>query len=91
MGELGLTRADFAGQDFEVWPENWTPLMVFGAMKDQWRVGPNGPYALDYAALPEVWRRCHIAPDRRDEIFDALQEMVPAALQEIRRRAKRST
>lgn len=87
LSELGLKRADFENDVFQVWPENWKAFLIFEAMSDQWRVGPNGPYALDYSALSEVWARYKIPEDAKDEIFQLIREMVPAALKAIRDRA----
>lgn len=46
---IGLEREDIAdNSNFEVWPENWTPFLVFSEVSTQWRVGMNGPTGLDY-------------------------------------------
>lgn len=63
-----------------VWPENRTALAVFQAMRTQWRVGINGRTGLDYAALPEVWRRCGVSHSQRDDVFNDLQFLELAAL-----------
>lgn len=55
-------------------------MQVFAAMRTQWRVGMSGPTGLDYAALPEVWRRCQVAPHQRNEVFLDLQVLEQAAL-----------
>ena len=39
-------------------PEHATPLAIFQCMAGQWRMGPGGPIALDYTALPVVCARC---------------------------------
>lgn len=87
IGELGLTEDDFAGQVFEVWPENWLPLQVLSAMQTQWRCGPAGVIGLDYNVLPEMWRRCKVPLADRDSVFRDLQVMEDAALAELRRPA----
>jgi hypothetical protein len=82
----GLTAADFVKEDVEVWQVNWASVSVMVAMQDQWRVGPNGPYALDYCALNEVWERLRIPKKKRDRVFNDLRIMVPEALKTIRKR-----
>lgn len=66
-----------------VWPENRQAVVVFLAMRTQWRVGMGGFTGMDYAALPEVWRRTKTPPGDRDEIFEALRVMEIGALNEI--------
>jgi hypothetical protein len=77
----GLTLEEAAGEVTEIWPDNAQAVTVFAAMGTQWRFGMAGPTGLDYAALPEVWRRTHTAPAERDEVFDCLRIMEEAALQ----------
>lgn len=67
-----------------VWPENWDSVQVFISLGTQWTVGPGGPIGLVYASLPVVLRRWRIPLDRRDAVFDDLQVMEGAALEEMR-------
>lgn len=84
---MGLTVEEASTPPTEVWPDNVESHNVFVAMSSQWRAGFNGATGLDYAALPEVWRRCRVPPARRDEVFDDLRTMEDAALKEMRRRS----
>lgn len=77
---LGLTPAHFEGRAVLVWPENRPTVRMFLAMGTQWLYGPSGPVGLNYAALPELWERLHVAPNERDDIFSGLQAMEHAAL-----------
>ena len=63
-----------------IWPDNRPALVVFLAMRTQWRTGMAGPTGLDYAALPELWRRCGIKAAERDGVFADLQTLELAAL-----------
>lgn len=63
-----------------VWPENRQAVIVFVAMRTQWRVGPAGATGLDYSVLPEVWRRTKTAPADRNDVFASLQVLEGAAL-----------
>ncbi|MGJ7497459.1 DUF1799 domain-containing protein [Variovorax sp. RT4R15] len=71
----------------EVWPDNWQALIVFTTMSTQWR-GSNGPTGFDYGVLPEIWRRTKTPIDTRDEVFDCLQVMELAALEQMRSKPK---
>ena len=73
----------FEGPPTKVWPENRESVLVFMSLRTQWRSGFNGPTGLDYAVLPEAWRRLKIAPDRRDAVFADLQVLEAAALAAI--------
>lgn len=79
-----MTLADFDEGPFEVWPDCWQSLMVFVALRTQWRVGFSGPTGLDYSALPEVWRRTKTAPADRDDVFADIEVMQDAALEVMR-------
>lgn len=77
---LGLTPSAFEGPAVLVWPENRQTVRVFLAMRTQWTYGQNGPVGLNYSSLPEVWRRLHVPPAERDDVFNGLQIMEHAAL-----------
>lgn len=49
---IGLLPEDMEGEfDAICCTENWDSARAFEAMRTQWRVGPGGPYGLDYTAL----------------------------------------
>lgn len=56
------------------------------AMQTQWRVGPGGAYGLDYNVLPLIWKRLRVSREKRDRVFDDLQEMESAALAEMNKK-----
>lgn len=80
VGVLGLKPEDFAGPATLVWPENRRSVEVFLAMRTQWRYSFGGASGLDYSALPEIWRRAHVPPGERDQVFADLQTLEMAAL-----------
>ena len=82
---FGLT-VDEASAEVEVWPDNLHAANVFIAMGTQWvRAGMNGePTGLNYASLPEIWRRTKVPPAIRDTVFDDLRVMEEAAIRQIR-------
>lgn len=57
-------------------------MIVFLAMRRQRRTaGIGGAFiGLDYAALPEVWRRTKTRKRDRDEVFASLQVIEDAAV-----------
>lgn len=74
----------------EVWPDNQQALAVFISMCTQWRTGMAGPVGLDYAVLPEIWRRTKTPPQDRDDAFDCLRVMEDAALTFFRHAAEKA-
>jgi hypothetical protein len=73
----------FESSPVTVWPENRTSVLVFMAMRTQWRYSHGGPAGMDYAALAEVWRRLKVQPSERDSVFVDLQLMESVALSEM--------
>ncbi|AKJ28843.1 DUF1799 domain-containing protein [Caldimonas brevitalea] len=81
LAAVGLTWADVADQfEVEVWPDNWPAAVVFSSLQTQWRVGPGGPYGLDYSAIPDVLRMSSVPRSQWPEVFEAVQVMEAAAL-----------
>lgn len=68
-----------------VWPENRQSVLLFNAMRTQWRAAMGGYTGLDYGVLPEVWRRLKVPPADRDSMFADLQVLEDAALEEMRK------
>lgn len=66
-------------EDFAVDPDNWDTLTAWLRVQTQWRVGMSGPVGLDYVAVDVVLRRLGLGGD----VFDGLQIMERAALQEL--------
>lgn len=63
---------------------------VFLSMSTQWRMGPNGPIGLDYAAIPAVMSLLNVKKKSRSRLFRDLQVIEYAALEEMsRQRAKK--
>lgn len=64
----------------ELWPEHATPVAIFIRMRGQWRLGPGGPIALDYAALDTVGRLMRIGPRQQRAAFEPLRALEAHAL-----------
>lgn len=74
-----LPADDSAGDDFEVYPENWDALLLFLALQTQWRTGGmGGRLGLDYPAVEVVMRLRQVSDQAG--MFSHLQAMEIAAL-----------
>lgn len=80
MAAFGLTAADLAEEDLQVWPDLWPALRVFEALGTQWRIAPGGPYGLDYTALPVVASMLGIGRRALGALFPDLRAMEAEAL-----------
>lgn len=76
---LFLTREDVEDtSDFEVWPENWIPFLVFSEVSTQWRVGAGGATGLDYG--PVKWVMGLMKVKKKYEVLRAIRTMESSAL-----------
>jgi hypothetical protein len=74
-----LTREDVEDtSDFEIWPENWVPFLVFSEVSTQWRVGAGGATGLDYVAVKWVMGLMKIK--KKYEVLRAIRTMESSAL-----------
>ena len=74
-----LTREDVEDtSDFEIWPENWIPFLVFSELWTQWRVGPGDPIGLDYVAVK--WVMALMKVKKKYEVLRAIRTMESSAL-----------
>jgi hypothetical protein len=83
----------------EVWPDNIQTVNVFIAMLTQWNcvvippvIGLNKAIpgkliktGLNYACLPEIWRRTKTPVKDRDGIFEDIRIMEDAAMEEMQK------
>ncbi len=76
---LYMTREDVEDtSDFEIWPENWMPFLVFSEVSTQWRVGAGGATGLDYVAVKWVMGLMKIK--KKYEVLRAIRTMESSAL-----------
>lgn len=80
MRHLGFEPEDYAGQGFEVWPENWQAFELFCDLRTQWRVGAVGATGLDYNTLFHKMDRMRLAPDEYEELERDIRTMEHEAL-----------
>lgn len=81
--DLGLTEEDFPPPEVDLWPENWPPIDMFCRISNQWRVGPNGPVALDYNVVFHELDRAGMSGETYDEMMASLRVIESTALSEI--------
>jgi hypothetical protein len=84
----GLTREDFAGVEgfntFWVFPQNWQAVSIFSRdLSTQWRLGFSGPSGLDYSAVMSVFRIRRVPRSQWEDLFDCLQIMEAARLNQL--------
>ena len=86
MQALGLTPADYEGDEFEVWPENWPAFSLFHNMQTQWRTGAAGPTGLDYAVLFTWVDRLKITAEEFEQFISDIQVMEFSALEAMNKK-----
>lgn len=60
---------------FWVFPEHQTAVVLFEAMRTQWRSGFSGPTGLDYAVLPSLFRLHGVKRSQQRKLFEDLRVM----------------
>lgn len=79
--ELGLVVEDYVEPEVEVWAENWDAIQLFIRFNTQWRVGPQGPYALDYSVIQQ--ELVDLPSQVRADLMSGLRVIEQAALGQI--------
>jgi len=85
---MGFELEDFAGDAYEVWPENWPAWCLYMQVAGQWRAGFGGAYALDYGVVILLLNRQNLPPDEWQQMFDDLRVIESAALDAMARRSR---
>lgn len=83
LAGTGFTVADYADDDFELWPENMPAIHLFSSLSTQWRHGMNGPTGLDYNVLFSRMDRMKLSERDYDWLFDDVQVIEREALSAI--------
>ena len=73
------------GQTIEVWPDNLEAVNLFIQVMGQWRMGFNGPVALDYVSVDVVMRIEQIPIANQSRLLSELRIMEDSALSQIAR------
>jgi len=77
-GELSLDD----GNEFWLWPDNEETFLFWMAIQTQWSTGMAGPTGLNYQSIEICMRRRRVPPGERDRLFELVQAMERAALDE---------
>lgn len=80
MAALGLTLDDIEEEEVEIWPDSWRSLLLFEAMRTQWRLGQGGPSGLDYTAVQATASMLGIKRHDLGRMFPDLRIMEHEAL-----------
>ena len=83
MAQAGFTPEDYDTEPVEVWPENWPAWSLFCELSGQWRVGMNGPTALDYTPLFHRMNRLGLVGDEWEQRFADIRVIERAALEQM--------
>ena len=84
---IGLHREDVEDTTpVEIWPENMLPFTVFNEVSSQWRVGANGPTALDQTFVFMYMDRMGIKYKKQLEVIRAIKVMERAALNQMNKK-----
>jgi hypothetical protein len=83
MKYFGLSPDDYS--EVHVFPDNVQAHNLFVTMGTQWRVGPAGPYGLDYLVLYQKMDRMGLSSERYEALEAEIRIMEDAALEEMRK------
>ena len=84
---IGLMRDDVEDTSVtEIWPENMLPFQVFNEISSQWRVGMNGPTALDQNFAFSYMDRMGLRHKKQLEVIRAIKVMERAALTQMNKK-----
>lgn len=67
----------------QLWPENVRPVEIFIGLRTQWRIAHCGRTGLDYGVIPTTLRMMGIHRKEWPALFEALQVLEDAALDEM--------
>lgn len=74
----------------EVWPDNAQAIRLFTTVSTQWRVGPTGPYGLDYNVLFHKLDRMKLTPTEYESLETDIRTMELAALNEMSKQGSKN-
>ncbi len=88
LASVGLTPDDFEEEVVEVWPENIPVCELWSVVGDQWRMGFNGPVALDLIPVFHELDRMGLEQEAYDSMLDGVKAMASEALSVIHDRQR---
>lgn len=84
LASVGLTADDFEPEEVEIWPDNMPALDLWDRVGDQWRMGFNGPVALDLIPVFHELDRMELEREDYDSLLADIKVMAGVALGEMR-------
>lgn len=85
LAPTAYTLEDFPEPEVEVWDDHWVVIDIFQKLSTQWRMGFNGPVALDYNVFHHYLERHGYTGEDFNAIMDDIGVIEQAALSEIRK------
>lgn len=73
LAAFGMKRTDYANDEVLLWPETEPAWALWGKVRNQWRAGAGGAYALDYNVLFYVLERMGLSAEDHDDLFSSVQ------------------
>lgn len=87
LAAIGIRREDVEDHSVvEIWPENELPFKVFNEVSSQWRVGVNGPTALDWNIAFRIMDLMGVKSKKQLEVIRAIKVMESSALSQMNKR-----
>lgn len=80
----GFSAEDYASDPVYPYPDNVAPYELFWCVRNQWKVGPNGPLGLDYFRVYRKMDRMGLDADDYDQLERDIELMEDAALKAMR-------
>ena len=87
MKGTSYTEKDFIDNEphVQVWDDNWDVLLLYRQYRSQWRVGMNGPFALDMNVFQHALDRKQVSGEQYDEMIFKLSIVESEALKWLHR------
>lgn len=84
LAAVGLSVEDFEPEITEIWPDNMLALDLWDRIGDQWRIGFNGPVAIDLIPVFHELDRMGLEREDYDSLLADIKVMAGAAMEEMR-------
>lgn len=68
-----MKRTDYAKDEVLVHPDTEPVWRLWDQVRNQWRAGAGGAYALDYNTLFYLLDRMRLPEDEQDDLFDSIR------------------
>lgn len=68
-----MKRTDYAKDEVLVYPDTEPVWRLWDQVRNQWRAGAGGAYALDYNTLFYLLDRMRLPEDEHEDLFDSIR------------------